>query len=237
MAINIDNIIPIPRDISTHLPKWVALIGKLDDYYDILNREILPAIVSSNVQILNKDSIEYANKLGNIFPVISAVSPFSSCSRHKVVSALSVDNTPISFGFTNSLLNGNDCSTLAKIYEDLGVDGDFYRAQVHPHFRENERHAEQLAIAGAFEKIEFLLDDIDNHIKPIHIVLYSSHFTCKVCASRFVALMDQLRNTYQGRFEFSGELIFDQFWANEAGTIMETLDMYQKHRILVTLVK
>lgn len=120
MSINIDNLIPIPKVISTNLPQWATLIGKLDCYSEILNQEILPAFVESKVQILETNSLEYAAKLGNIHPIRNKIEEFSTCSRHKVVSVLTVDNIPISFGFTNSLLNGNNCSTLAKFTTNWG---------------------------------------------------------------------------------------------------------------------
>ena len=237
MSINIDNIIPIPKVLSTNLPQWATLIGKLDCYSEILNQEILPAFVESKVQILETNSLEYAAKLGNIYPIRNKIEEFSTCSRHKVVSVLTVDNIPISFGFTNSLLNGNNCSTLAKVYNELGVDDEYYRNHVHSEIRDTENHAEQMAIAGAYEKIEFLLDAEFEQVKPIHVVLYSSHFTCKSCANRFISLVNQLRQSYRNRVDFSFELIFDQFWANEFGSIKETLDMYKNSQICVTLLK
>ena len=237
MSINIDNILPVPKVYVTNLPHWAKLIGKLECYSEILNQEILPAFVTSNIQILDKSSLEYATKMSNIYQLTNKIEPFSSCSRHKVVSILTVDNVPISFGFTNSLLNGNNCTALAKIYNEVGADDEYYRTQIHSQLRETENHAEQMAIAGAFEKIEFLLDAEFEQIKPIHVVLYSSHFTCKSCASRFVALVDQLKQSYENTVKFSFEVIFDQFWANEAGAIKETLEMYKKHEVCVTLIK
>lgn len=193
------------------------------------NKEFMNAFISGEIKLLStKISESKVEFLYNIRKL-------ATCARHQIASSIYVNNSLISIGYNTAAISTSSCSDLERFlmgegnkvkpnkkhtdqWTDFGpVDSDDYRNLIHPTVRENEIHAEAMAISGLAKRVEVLFKDT-----ALDIDIYITKFPCINCANTIYAELQQLETLRRVNIYYLEE------WANTDCSIINTLDVFKQ---------
>ena len=191
------------------------------------NEEFMNAFINGEIKLLPLEKfIDQVNFL-------HAVREHATCARHKIASTVYVNSSLISMGYNTGAISSSKCTDLeqfmigecryipklntsTKPKNDRDLDADDYRNELHPIIRENEIHAEAMAISGLASRVEVLFKDT-----ALDIDIFITKFPCIKCANTIYEELKKLSVLRRVNIYYLDE------WANTDCSIIDTLAVFK----------